>query len=104
MCLDGEAVPGQGAGGGLQFSQLPGSPGSPGCSGTADGHVTGMMTRWRRRKKRSAMGVKWRMVDLIFEKAGARNEEPCANMMKIAEHAWKLAGWEVAMIGPIDSD
>jgi len=27
------------------------------------------------------------MVDLMVEKAGARNEEPCANMMKIAEHA-----------------
>ena len=43
MCLDGEAVLGQGAGGGLQLCQLPGSPGSPGspgCSGTPDGYVS----------------------------------------------------------------
>ena len=60
MCLDGEAVLGQGAGGGLQLCQLPGSPGSPGCSGTPDGHVTGTMTRMASdAERRKNFGAPW---------------------------------------------
>ena len=78
MCLDGEAVPGQGVGGGLQFRWLAGPCGCLGCCGsTPDGHVTGTMTCWRHQEKELGNGESeddgWS--PLSFFEGDARNEE-----------------------------